>query len=254
MKVRFLSDSETSCTAVIEGISAPFANALRRVIMTEIPVYAGKDIIIYENSGPLFDEVIAHRIGLVPLTTPKDSSEDSKSVIISIDVAGPSMVTSADFVSEDPDVVPTSDGFPIVKIGKGQRLKCNIEGVVGYGKDHTRWQPGLASYKNYPSIVIDTVQCNLCGSCIKACPRALIQKDGDVLTVVDAGSCMFCRACEEACAQSNEKSLISVTPLKDVFIFMVESYGAMPAKDLLSTALMVIENKARALDQNLSGA
>lgn len=253
MNIQYISDNDTSVVFTIEGVSAPFVNALRRVLMSEIPVYACKELIVYDNSSPLFDEVIGHRMGLVPLTTPKDVDDSSRMVTISVEATGPAVVTSASFVSDDPDVVPTSEDFPIVKLGDGQRLMCNAECVVGYGKDHVRWQPGLASYKNYPVISVDHEKCNLCKSCIKACPQSILDIEDDSVIVTDLTSCTFCRSCEEACTKSNEKTLIAVSPSEDSFIFKLESYGNMPAKDLLSAAFMVIENKVKDLDQALSG-
>lgn len=253
MNIQYISDNDTSVVFAIEGVNAPFVNALRRVLMSEIPIYACKELIVYDNSSPLFDEAIGHRVGLVPLTTPRDVDETSRMVTISIEATGPTVVTSASFVSDDPDVAPTSDDFPIVKLGDGQRLLCNAECVVGYGKDHIRWQPGLASYKNYPIITIDHETCNRCKSCIKACPQAILDLEQDAVVVTNPTACTFCRSCEEACAKSNESSLITVTPSENKFIFKLESYGNMPAKDLLSVAFMVIDSKVKGLDQALSG-
>jgi DNA-directed RNA polymerase subunit D len=253
MNVQYISDNDTSVVFVIEGVRAPFVNALRRVLMSEIPVYACKDLIVYDNSSPLFDEIISHRIGLVPLTTPKDADESSRMVTISVEATGPAVVTSASFVSDDPEVAPTSEDFPIVKLGEGQRLMCNAECVVGYGKDHVRWQPGLASYKNYPLITVNHETCNRCKSCIKACPRSILSIEDDAVVVTDPTLCTFCRSCEEACIKSNEESLITVMPSEESFIFKLESYGNMPAKDLLSAAFMVIDSKVKGLDQALSG-
>ena len=253
MNIQYISDNDTSVVFAIEGVNAPFVNALRRVLMSEIPIYACKELIVYDNSSPLFDEAIGHRVGLVPLTTPRDVDETSRMVTISIEATGPTVVTSASFVSDDPDVVPTSDDFPIVKLGDGQRLMCNAECVVGYGKDHIRWQPGLASYKNYPIITIDHETCNRCKSCIKACPQSILDLEQDAVVVTNPTACTFCRSCEEACTKSNESSLITVTPSENKFIFKLESYGNMPAKDLLSVAFMVIDSKVKGLGQALSG-
>jgi Fe-S-cluster-containing dehydrogenase component len=73
------------------------------------------------------------------------------------------------------------------------------------------------------------------------------------VVVTDPTLCTFCRSCEEACIKSNEESLITVMPSEESFIFKLESYGNMPAKDLLSAAFMVIDSKVKGLDQALSG-
>ena len=50
-----------------------FINAVRRSV-TEIPVLAIDEVEIFKNDSALYDEVLAHRIGLIPLKTEKSMS------------------------------------------------------------------------------------------------------------------------------------------------------------------------------------
>ena len=243
MKIDYIRGEDDRIQVVIEGVSAPYVNALRRVILSELPIYGCSSVVVYDNSSPLFDEVVSHRIGLVPLTTPYETTVDDKMVTISIEAEGPATVYSSQFVSDDPDVVPISDDFPIVKLGKGQRLSVNAECVPGFGKDHMRWQPGLATYKNYPDIRISE-NCNVCGSCVRACPRNILVLEDEKVVPKNVSMCTFCKSCIEACNNSNEHSLVEVIPMNDKFIFSIESFGCMSAKDLLMTALRVIRDKS----------
>lgn len=49
------------------GIDAPIANALRRILISEVPTMAIETVNIYNNTSIIQDEVLAHRLGLVPI-------------------------------------------------------------------------------------------------------------------------------------------------------------------------------------------
>lgn len=49
------------------GIDASFVNAIRRILLAEVPTMALEHVYMWQNSSILHDEVLAHRIGLVPL-------------------------------------------------------------------------------------------------------------------------------------------------------------------------------------------
>lgn len=51
-------------------ISPPIANLFRRVLTTEVPTLAFDRILIEENDGPVLDELLSHRLGLVPVAGP----------------------------------------------------------------------------------------------------------------------------------------------------------------------------------------
>ena len=48
-------------------VDAAFANALRRVLLAEIPMLAVDEVTIHSNTSNIYDEILAHRIGLVPM-------------------------------------------------------------------------------------------------------------------------------------------------------------------------------------------
>jgi DNA-directed RNA polymerase subunit D len=145
----------------LKGIDRSYANAIRRMAISQVPTMAIDDVVILENSSVMFDELVAHRLGLIPLKTdlgrfnlPEDC--DCKSplgcqkcrVLLVLDAESTDKVrtvSSADLVSEDPETKPISDTIPIVKLAPGQKIKLEAYARLGKGSEHAKWQPTSAS-------------------------------------------------------------------------------------------------------------
>jgi DNA-directed RNA polymerase II subunit RPB3 len=53
----------------VNNIDCSMANSLRRIMISEVPVMAIELVKIVKNSSALNDEYLAHRLGLIPLST-----------------------------------------------------------------------------------------------------------------------------------------------------------------------------------------
>lgn len=49
------------------GIDTPFANAFRRIMLAEVPTMAIEEVHIFNNTSVMQDEVLSHRLGLLPI-------------------------------------------------------------------------------------------------------------------------------------------------------------------------------------------
>ncbi|UCD03051.1 MAG: hypothetical protein JSV63_00225 [Candidatus Aenigmatarchaeota archaeon] len=67
MKVKVLKKKGQVLHFLLEDTDPAFANSLRRIMITEIPTLAVEWLDIHENGSALFDEVVSHRIGMIPL-------------------------------------------------------------------------------------------------------------------------------------------------------------------------------------------
>ena len=157
IRVKTLQDSELSVTIQLEGIDRSYANAVRRFCIAEVPSMAIDDVVILENSSVLYDEILAHRLGMIPIKTDLDRynlPEDCDCgnplgchkcrVLFVLDAKGKervSTVFSGDLVSEDREVRPVSESIPLVKLVQGQSVKLEAYARLGRGKEHAKWQP-----------------------------------------------------------------------------------------------------------------
>ncbi|MBI2547463.1 MAG: hypothetical protein HYW23_03390 [Candidatus Aenigmarchaeota archaeon] len=67
MKIQILSKTDSSVKFLVEGIKPQFANELRRIMMGEIPTMAIEWVDYVKNGSVLNDEILANRMGHVPL-------------------------------------------------------------------------------------------------------------------------------------------------------------------------------------------
>ena len=258
MKVRILDLDDEKIRFTLDGVDVAFANALRRTMISDVPCMAMDDLFVFDNSSVVNDEVLAHRIGLTPLKTDLDNyvlpqacecqSElgcEKCRVVLTLDVEAETdtrNVTSGDFVSVDPNVVPTTPDIPLTKIAQGQAVRLEAYARLGTGKAHAKWQPvSEAVYHHVAVIEVDEERCTACGECVKACPREVFELEGGRLSVVDVNDCILCGECVEACPVEPAALTQGVSP--DVFIFTVESTGCLPPERIVSEAGRILVAK-----------
>ncbi len=221
----------------VTGAGAPLLNALRRTAMTSVPVLAIDEISLYNNDSVMFDEMLAHRLALIPLKT------DSKYKIgdtlkLLLDKEGPGTVYSRDIESTDPKVEVANKKIPITKLKKGDKLKLEAIAVMNSGKEHAKWQPGIIAYKEVPSIT-NSKNCNMCKECIKACSKNLLEEKAGKIVLKDAIECTLCGECRDACS----KNALEISTTGDSFMLSIEPSGALPTNEIISKTVEVLEKK-----------
>jgi DNA-directed RNA polymerase subunit D len=146
MKVSVIENSEKVMRFDISGTSYAVANALRRMAISGVGCFAIDSVNFYENTSAMFDEYIAHRIGLVPITTPKDYDEKDE-IVFSVEAEGPQTVYSKDLKSSDKAVKVANDSIPIIKLAEGQKVRADCMAVIGFGRRSAKFQPGIVTYE-----------------------------------------------------------------------------------------------------------
>jgi len=265
MKVKILEKKEDKIRFLFEATDASFINGLRRTLISEIPVFAIDYVIFYENQSSLFDEIVAHRLGMIPLKSDRgnyklpseccgpDNSCNKCAVTLSLQKMGPGVVYSGDLVSEDAAIVPVYSTIPLLKLNEGQELRLNAFARLGFGRNHMRWQAAHASYFNKPRLTITQQDLDEIDreECVEACPVNILQIENNELIVTDILKCTLCRSCEEKVERiegDRKHYPVKVDFEKNDFVFTLESFGNMTPEELMGEALDVIETKCQQLE------
>ena len=141
--IQILTSNDKKVSIKLKGISSHYANALRRICLNGIPIFAIDTVDIIENSSVLPDEGLSHVLGMIPLKTELNGSDESNSrVILVLDSEAAEnikIVTSAELESKDQVVKPTSNKIPIIHLAPGQRVKLEAYARLGRGTEHAKW-------------------------------------------------------------------------------------------------------------------
>lgn len=238
MEIKTLNKEENKLSIELSQITPTIINTIRRTIVNNVPVMAIEDVEFKKNSSILYDEIISHRLGLIPLKTDLKSYNVPEKctckgngcakcqIQLTLKVKGPKTVYSGDIKSKDPAIVPVYDDMPIVKLSEGQELEFMATAILGYGKEHAKWTPGLVWYTFKPIITINEKSNKLVDFKNKYPPQ-IFDKNGkidkkalDDPKIIDA--------CEGICDE-----IIKVEYDKTKAIMFIESWGQLSPKEML---------------------
>eukprot|EP00601_Ochromonadales_sp_CCMP2298_P037224 CAMPEP_0173362984 /NCGR_PEP_ID=MMETSP1144-20121109/22131_1 /TAXON_ID=483371 /ORGANISM="non described non described, Strain CCMP2298" /LENGTH=246 /DNA_ID=CAMNT_0014312879 /DNA_START=373 /DNA_END=1110 /DNA_ORIENTATION=- len=182
------------------GVDASIANALRRIMLAEVPTIAIEHVWIAVNNSIIQDEVLAHRIGLIPIRADPSKLEyvqgeemtDKDTLVFHFDVECSVLLHGEEeevlnnralsgglkwlpqggqeeAFSEG--VAPVHDDIVVAKLKPGQRIEFEAHCRKGVGKDHTKYSPvATASYRLLPDITVQNVVGAEADELVAMCP------------------------------------------------------------------------------------
>jgi len=283
MEIQVLDQTPLKLKLLVKDIPLHVLNSIRRTTMTDVPTMAIDYVVFTINTSVFYDEYIAHRLGLIPLTSkealgkykpPEECREAGEKGVFSEDcyvkfeleaVGEPGrikIIYSGDLKTSDPDVKPVYDNIPIValtgRVSKiletehefKQEIKLEAYARLGRGREHSKWSPvSIASHKYVPVINIDESKCkgSGCIKCIDICPKNVFELKDDKIVVNHSRiyDCTLCRQCELQCPYE----AISVGWIDGSYILTIETTGALPPKTVLLEAVNILIDKIDKLEK-----
>ena len=216
-------------------ISDTLSNAIRRYV-NEIPVLAIDEVEISRNDSPLYDETIAHRMGLIPL------KQNKKKAKLSLNVKKGGMVYSGE-LKGDVDVI--YDKIPITLLNDGQELKIDAEANMGVGSEHAKFSPGFISYRNVIEISVEN---NLAEKIKNTLPLIELKQKGNKTLVIDNKEKEIYDFVEGMAEKEGKE--IEISDTKDVVI-SVESFGQIKPEEIFKKAIEILKKDLEEVSKKL---
>ncbi|KAI8060096.1 DNA-directed RNA polymerase [Gongronella butleri] len=265
------------------GIDASIANAFRRVMIAEVPTMAIENVYVMNNTSIIQDEVLAHRLGLIPIRAPPECFDyrtsdenptDLNTLVFKLKIkcqrnpqadeneTDPkkafinSHVYSRDLVWEpkgnqqekfaDEKIGPVQDDILIAKLRPGQEIDMELHCTKGIGREHAKWSPvATASYRLLPSIeILEPIEGDDAIKFQNCFPEGVIK-------VVKQGGKSVAKVVNprkdtvsRECLRHPEfEGKVRLSRFRDHFIFNVESTGIIPPQDIFVRSLDVFLEK-----------
>jgi len=263
MEIRVLENSKEQgkLSFILKDSDHVYANTLRRLMIDEVPTMAIEDIEFSKNNSILYDEMVAHRLGLLPLKTDlksynmpdkckcegKGCNRCHLKMVLKASKIG--NVYASEIKSKDPAVKPVYGNMPIVKLLKGQSLELEATAVLGKGRQHMKWNPCHVYYKYKPIIEITGDVKN---------PEAIIEMDHNNIFEIKDRKLVINKDrvldCDLSLDFSEIDKNVKVTASNTDFVFYIESFGQLSCKDIVNKAIDIFDEQLDELVEELKKA
>ncbi len=270
-KISIIKLDDRNIKMVVDGFPVAFVNSVRRAVLSDVPTLAIDFAFFYDNTSSVYDEIIAHRLGLTVLKSddaikkyksPEECSDADETdtscyveIIIRKEISEDSekgeYVKASDMEIPDPNVSPAYPETPIVYLAPGQRVHIVAYARLGRGREHGKWSPASVSVlRNVPvlSIVNKGKIDENCVKCLEAYPEVLKSvrrsrsKSIELSNLEKTGGLRYC--IENVC-----KDALRLEYSENKFILEVEGTGALRPESIVYEALKALELRAKVLKE-----
>ncbi len=251
MELKTIEKKKEKTVFLAKGTNVAFLNSIRRIIVDDVPTMAIEEVEVRKNSSVLYDEMIAHRLGLIPLKTDLKSYNLPEkctcqgagcakcTVKLILKAKGPGIVYASELKAKDPAIKPVFPETPIVKLLKNQELELEATAILGRGSEHVKWSPGLFWYKHKPVVEIKKADAAEGAQLAERYPSCFefknkkLSVNKDNIYDID----LFDAAAEEF------PEIVKVTFTPDEFVCYLEPWGQLDAKTIMTEASNILQSK-----------
>ncbi|GAB0094495.1 DNA-directed RNA polymerases I and III subunit RPAC1 [Sergentomyia squamirostris] len=267
----------------IVGVHPALVNAFRRIMLSEIPTMAIEKVYIYNNTSIIQDEVLAHRLGLIPLKADarlfeyrsEESEEGTENDTLEFDLKykytrkgkdGHKDSQTDNYIKnisvysnqikwlpkgrqasmyKEADIGPIHEDILIARMRPGHELDLKLVAVKGIGQDHAKFSPvATAYYRLLPEIKLNREVAGVDARLLKQCfSPGVIEIDDQQRAYV-----------KNARYDSNSRNVfryphlsdsVTMSRVQNHFIFNIESVGSLKPDEIFIEAVKVLKRKCR---------
>jgi DNA-directed RNA polymerase subunit D len=271
MKVKIRKMDDDYAQVEFKDVNYSFVNSVRRSLISMVPCLAIHEIDFhmgslgsyvdeesgeereYESTSAMFNEIISHRIGMLPIPTDEETikafgnatDDDTKQpdIMYSLHKQGPCTVYSSDLepVNSDNSLTIPESNVPIVKLGEGQAILVYARAKMGNARRHAKWQCVVAP-RFYQAPTLTVAPGKGSKTVLDTVGKSKFKKKGKGHVIddpIEAHKAL--KVLEQLWNDEDAQSAIEVSAKKDHFVFEFETNGAMKAKLALGQALKALD-------------
>jgi len=290
LKIEIISRNDRDMEFDMVGYDPAMVNALRRLLLSDVPSMAIEKVHMYQNTSIMQDEVLAHRLGLIPLKAdprlfawkPEPETNQTKGKVESSDEGTESdtlefqlavkckssgepgkpyiddhvltshmkWVPKGSQASWAGEVGPTEPDILINKLRPGHQMEMTLFAVKGIGRDHAKFSPVSTAF--YRLLPHIQIQRPIRGEAAQRLQKCF---SPGVVTIQE-GEAKVTAPRLDSCSRNvyryeDLKDAVELSKVKDHFIFTVESVGAVSPGNLVTMAWDVLIEKCDHFIQEL---
>ena len=275
-EIEIKSKTDEELVFDIKGVDPTIVNTLRRIMIAEVPTMAIETVMINQNTSIIPDEVLAHRLGLIPILAdannfiekkPDDEFNDKNSMKFILKVNcykdKDGQLINENIFSKDLIFEPQGDqkkkyynsetkrysiglvhdDILINKLTTGMEIDLECYCTKGIGRTHAKWSPVCtAYYKLINKInILKEINGDDAEELRQICPKGvyIINKKGKA----EVGNVRECTSCRECIRAEKFKESIELGKIADHYEFHIESVGMYKPESIFFRAIEVLKEK-----------
>ncbi|XP_070590309.1 DNA-directed RNA polymerases I and III subunit RPAC1 isoform X2 [Erythrolamprus reginae] len=282
-RVDMIHMDESTLEFDMVGVDAAIANAFRRILLAEVPTMAVEKVLVYNNTSIVQDEILAHRLGLIPICADprlfeyknEDECDEINTLQFRLKIKCSKNIQAARESSEPNELYinhkvyskhmewvplgsqadnmnanfrPVHDDILIAQLRPGQEIDVLMHCVKGIGKDHAKFSPvATASYRLLPEITLLKPVEGEAADRLKKCFSSGVIEIEEIRgkKVARVANARLDTFSREIFRHDDLKNLVRLARVRDHYIFSVESTGILPPDVLVSEAIKVLMGKCQ---------